>query len=110
MDRFVSLQWTEAQKRDFSNYQEGQILLVHRSGRGMERHEALTVSRAAPETLIAHNERGEERTFTPVPRVPSPSMSGNPLRYPRRPAYAYGQSPRCRFSRHEWRVGDGARY
>lgn len=74
MDRFIPLQWTEAQKRDFSNYREGQILLIHRDARGMDKHEALTVSRAAPETLVAHNARGEERTFKPTQTVPSLSM------------------------------------
>jgi len=66
MDRYVSLQWTEAQRRDFSNYQKGQILLVHRSSRGMEKQEALKVNRTAPKMLFAHNARGEERTFTPA--------------------------------------------
>lgn len=64
MDRYVTLQWTEAQKRDLSNYREGQVLLMHRTARGMERHEALTVSRVGPDTIVAHNSRGEERTFT----------------------------------------------
>jgi conjugative relaxase-like TrwC/TraI family protein len=66
MERLVSLQWTEAQKRDFSNYREGQVLLVHRAGRGMEKHESLSVSRVEDGLLIARNVRGEERTFTPA--------------------------------------------
>jgi ATP-dependent exoDNAse (exonuclease V) alpha subunit len=65
MERLIPLQWTEAQKRDLSNYHEGQILLVHRSARGMEKHEALTVHRVEPDHLLARNARGEERTFTP---------------------------------------------
>lgn len=66
MNRYVPLQWTEAQKRDLSNYQEGQVLLIHRSARGMEKHEALTVRRVESCVLMAHNARGEERTFTPT--------------------------------------------
>jgi hypothetical protein len=49
MERLIPLQWTEAQKRDLSNYHEGQILLIHRSARGMEKHEALAVHRAEPD-------------------------------------------------------------
>jgi ATP-dependent exoDNAse (exonuclease V) alpha subunit len=65
MDRYVPLQWTEAQKRDLSNYREGQVLVVHRAARSMERHEALTVSRVDAGAVVARNSRGEERTFTP---------------------------------------------
>jgi ATP-dependent exoDNAse (exonuclease V) alpha subunit len=63
MERLIPLQWTEAQKRDLSNYREGQTLVIHRSARGMEKHEALTVHRVEPDHLVARNARGEERTF-----------------------------------------------
>jgi conjugative relaxase-like TrwC/TraI family protein len=66
MDRYVPLQWTEAQKRDLSNYREGQILLMHRAGRGMEKHEALTVSRVESGLIVGRNVCGEEKTFTPA--------------------------------------------
>jgi conjugative relaxase-like TrwC/TraI family protein len=66
IDRHVPLQWTEAQKRDLSNYREGHVLLVHRAARGMEKHEALTVSEVRDDVLVARNARGEERTFTPA--------------------------------------------
>lgn len=65
MYRYIPLQWTEAQKRDLSNYREGQVLLVHRAARGMDKHEALTVSRVEPDAIVARNARGEEKTFTP---------------------------------------------
>ena len=65
MERLIPLQWTEAQKRDLPNYHEGQILLILRSARGMEKHEALRVHRIEPDHLVARNARGEERTFTP---------------------------------------------
>jgi conjugative relaxase-like TrwC/TraI family protein len=66
MDRYVPLQWTEAQKRDLANYHEGQVLVVHRAARGMEKHESLTVARVDSATVIARNARGEERGFTPA--------------------------------------------
>jgi hypothetical protein len=65
MDRYVPVQWTEAQKRDLSNYREGHVLLIHRSARGMDKHEALTVSQVGPDAIVARNTRGEERNFTP---------------------------------------------
>jgi conjugative relaxase-like TrwC/TraI family protein len=65
MDRYVPLQWTEAQKRDLSNYREGHVLVIHRTARGMEKHEALTVSGVGLDVIVARNARGEERTFTP---------------------------------------------
>lgn len=64
MERYVPLQWTESQKRDFSNYQKGQVLVIHRTARGMEKHEALTVNRVESGMLVAQNAHGEERTFT----------------------------------------------
>ncbi len=66
MDRYVPLQWTEAQKRDLVNYREGQVLVVHRAARGMEKHESLTVSRVDSGAVIARNARGEETSFTPA--------------------------------------------
>lgn len=66
MERHVPLQWTEAQKRDLSNYREGQVLMVHRAVRGMEKHEALTVHEVRDDVLVAHNVHGEEKTFTPA--------------------------------------------
>jgi conjugative relaxase domain, TrwC/TraI family len=66
MDRYVPLQWTEAQKRDLANYREGQVLIVHRAVRGMEKHESLTVSCVDSGAVIARNARGEDRSFTPA--------------------------------------------
>ena len=66
MDRYVPLQWTEAQKRDLANYREGQVLVVHRAARGMEKHESLTVTRVDSGEVIARNQRSEERSFTPA--------------------------------------------
>ena len=66
IDRYVPLQWTEAQKRDLANYREGQVLVVHRTARGIEKHESLTVSRVDSGAVIARNARGEEKSFTPA--------------------------------------------
>jgi hypothetical protein len=66
MARYIPLRWTEAQKRDLSNYREGQVFLIHRTARGMEKHEALTVSQVGPVAVVARNPRGEEKTFTPA--------------------------------------------
>jgi conjugative relaxase-like TrwC/TraI family protein len=66
IDRHVPLQWTDAQKRDLSNYREGHVLLAHRAARGMDKHEALAVSEVRADVLVARNARGEERTFTPA--------------------------------------------
>jgi conjugative relaxase-like TrwC/TraI family protein len=63
-DRYVPLQWTQAQKVDLSSYREGQVLLFHRAVKGIDKHEALVVSRPEPNNLIARNERGEEKVLT----------------------------------------------
>jgi len=62
--RDVPLQWTEAQKREFGNYQEGMVLRFHRSTSVAEKHEALQVLRVEPNRLIARNEHGDTVTVT----------------------------------------------
>ncbi|MFZ0540336.1 MAG: AAA family ATPase, partial [Candidatus Sulfotelmatobacter sp.] len=64
-DRYVSLQWTTAQKQELSNYQEGQILQFHRDTKLAKRHESLEVVRAGPESLVARKETGEEVAISP---------------------------------------------
>ncbi|MGC2793902.1 MAG: AAA family ATPase, partial [Candidatus Sulfotelmatobacter sp.] len=64
-DRYVSLQWTTAQKQELSNYQEGQILQFHRDTKLAKRHESLEVVRASPESLVARKETGEEVNISP---------------------------------------------
>ena len=64
-DRYVSLQWTTAQKQELSNYQEGQILQFHRDTKLAKRHESLEVVRAGPESLVARKETGEEVGISP---------------------------------------------
>jgi conjugative relaxase-like TrwC/TraI family protein len=64
-DRYVSLQWTRAQKEELSNYQEGQILQFHRDTKLAKRHEALEVVRTGPESLVARKAAGEEVNILP---------------------------------------------
>jgi ATP-dependent exoDNAse (exonuclease V) alpha subunit len=65
-ERYVSLQWTEAQKKDLVNYKSGQVLLFHRSSHGIEKHEALTVERTEKLGIVARDQHGMERTVSPT--------------------------------------------
>jgi hypothetical protein len=65
-DRHIPLQWTDAQKKDLSNYQEGQVLLFHRSSHGIGRHESLTVERADTSHIVVRDQHGVERTVSPT--------------------------------------------
>ena len=60
------LQWTEAQKKDFANFQPGQVLVFHRSSHGIEKHEALTVFGKSDSSLTVRNERGEFKEVHPT--------------------------------------------
>jgi ATP-dependent exoDNAse (exonuclease V) alpha subunit len=64
-DRYVSLQWTTAQKQELSNYQEGQVLQFHRDTKLASRHESLEVVRVGPESLVARKETGSEVSISP---------------------------------------------
>jgi conjugative relaxase-like TrwC/TraI family protein len=65
-DRHTPLQWTEAQKKDLSNYQQGQVLLFHRSSHGIGRNEALVVERSDKSHIIASDLNGVERMVSPI--------------------------------------------
>ena len=86
-DRYVSLQWTTAQKQELSNYQEGQILQFHRDTKLAKRHESLEVVRVGPESLFARKETGEEvnislkqtRAFSVYERQPIEVAPGDSL-------------------------------
>jgi ATP-dependent exoDNAse (exonuclease V) alpha subunit len=65
-ERYVPLQWTEAQKKDLLNYKSGQVLLFHRSSRGVEKHEALTVERTKQSSIVARDQHGMECTVSPT--------------------------------------------
>jgi ATP-dependent exoDNAse (exonuclease V) alpha subunit len=64
LNRHILLQWTEAQKKDISNYQPDQVLVFHRASRGIEKHEALTVTHVSGSGIHAVNERGEEKSVS----------------------------------------------
>jgi len=66
VDRHMPLQWTEAQKKDLSNYQEGQVLLFHRSSRGVGKHEALTVEHGDTSHIFCRDPHGVERIVSPT--------------------------------------------
>lgn len=65
-ERFVPLQWTEAQRKDLTNYKPGQVLLFHRSSHGLKKHEALTVERTENFGIVARDQHGVERTINPT--------------------------------------------
>ena len=65
-ERYVPLQWTEAQKKDLVNYKSGQVLFFHRSSHGIEKHEALTVERTDKLGIVAKDQHGMERTVSPT--------------------------------------------
>ena len=65
-ERHAPLQWTEAQKKDLSNYQEGQILQFHRSSHGISKHETLVVERANASHIVARDRHGLERMVSPT--------------------------------------------
>jgi conjugative relaxase-like TrwC/TraI family protein len=64
-ERYVPLQWTEAQKKDLVNYKSGQVLLFHRSSHGIEKHEALTVERTDKLGIGVRDQHGTEHTVSP---------------------------------------------
>jgi len=64
-DRYVSLQWTTAQKQELSNYQEGHVLQFYRDTKLAKRHESQEVVRIGPESLVARKETGEEVSISP---------------------------------------------
>jgi len=64
-DRYVSLQWTTAQKQELSNYQEGQVLQFHRDTKLAKCHESLEIVRVGPDSLVARKETGDEVNLSP---------------------------------------------
>ncbi len=64
LQRHIPLQWTEAQKKDISNYQPDQVLVFHRASHGIEKYEVLTVSGVSGSGITAKNERGEDKSVS----------------------------------------------
>jgi conjugative relaxase-like TrwC/TraI family protein len=65
-ERHAPLQWTEAQKKDLSNYQEGQILQFHRSSHGIGKNESLVIEKANASHIVARDRHGVERAVNPT--------------------------------------------
>jgi conjugative relaxase-like TrwC/TraI family protein len=65
-DRHAPLQWTEAQRKDLSNCQQGQVLLFHRSSHGISKHDALTVERVDASRIVARDQQGAEHSIAPT--------------------------------------------
>jgi hypothetical protein len=59
-----SLQWTDAQRRDFRNYQPGHVLTFHRATRDFAPGEWGQVVTTAPDRLTVRKTNGEETTLT----------------------------------------------
>ncbi len=64
--RQTPLQWTEAQKKDLSNYQKGQVLQFHRSSHGIGRNEALVVEGTDRSGIVTRDPNGMERLVSPI--------------------------------------------
>jgi ATP-dependent exoDNAse (exonuclease V) alpha subunit len=64
-DRYVSLQWTTAQKQELSNYESGQVLQFHRDTKLAKRHDSLEVVRVGPDSLVVRKETGDEVNISP---------------------------------------------
>jgi len=65
-ERHAPLQWTEAQKKDLTNYQEGQILQFHRSSHGIGKNESLVVEGTSASHIVARDQHGVERVVSPT--------------------------------------------
>jgi len=64
--RHTPLQWTEAQKKDLSNYQQGQVLLFHRSSHGIVKNEALVVKGTDRSHIVTKDLNGVECLVSPT--------------------------------------------
>ena len=63
-DRYVSLQFTRAQKTDSHNYRPGQVLVFHRSTKDIARNQALEVVHVLDRKIVARSENGLEYHIT----------------------------------------------
>jgi conjugative relaxase-like TrwC/TraI family protein len=63
-ERLVPQNYTAAQKKHCRNFREGQILVFHRTAKGVSRNEALEVVRVEKRKLVARNAAGAERELT----------------------------------------------
>lgn len=59
-----SLDWTEAQKKQFKRYQPGQVLTFHKAVKGIAKNESLEVVSANRDGVRARKSDGQEVTLT----------------------------------------------
>jgi ATP-dependent exoDNAse (exonuclease V) alpha subunit len=64
LKRYVSLNWTAAQKADFQNFRSGQILGFHRAVKGISKNETVEVMRLEIDVVVVRTANGEERRIT----------------------------------------------
>lgn len=64
LERHVPLNYTTAQKSEPRNFQEGQLLVFHRSTKEVNKDETLEVVRVEKDKLIARKENGTECELT----------------------------------------------
>ena len=62
-DRYVSLQFTRAQKSDAGSYRAGQVLVFHRATKNIAKHQALEVVRVLDRKIVARSEEKCAATF-----------------------------------------------
>jgi hypothetical protein len=64
LTRYVSLNWTTAQKKNLRHFRPGQLLGFHREVKGIRKHETVEVVKVASDRLTVRNQRGEQRALT----------------------------------------------
>ncbi len=64
LTRHVSLNWTAAQKADFLNYHEGQLLGFHRAVKSIAKNDTAEVVRVAPNGLVVRRADRTEHTIS----------------------------------------------
>jgi ATP-dependent exoDNAse (exonuclease V) alpha subunit len=64
LHRYVSLNWTAAQKTDFRNFRPGQIVAFHRAVKGISKNERAAVVRVQTDGVVIRTLAGEERRIT----------------------------------------------
>jgi conjugative relaxase-like TrwC/TraI family protein len=63
--RYVSLNWTAAQKADLQNYRPGQLLGFHRAVKSIAKYETVEVVGNTPTAIVVRTSDGMERTVSP---------------------------------------------
>lgn len=64
LERLEPLNWTQAQKRDTTNYMQGQVLVFHKATKEAQKHESLTVEKQEGDVVFTRNARGKQIEIT----------------------------------------------